>query len=57
MRSAPTRAQNDDFGRDYLAGLKERLGDMAATMIVATAPYETTEPTIDSQIAKLQSAG
>ena len=49
--------QNDDFGRDYLVGLKEGLGDRAATMIVATAPYETTEPTVDSQIAKLQSAG
>jgi branched-chain amino acid transport system substrate-binding protein len=49
--------QNDDFGRDYLAGLKEGLGDKAATMIVATAPYETTDPTIDSQIAKLHSAG
>jgi branched-chain amino acid transport system substrate-binding protein len=49
--------QNDDFGRDYLAGLKEGLGDKAATMIVATAPYETSDPTVDSQIAKLQSAG
>jgi branched-chain amino acid transport system substrate-binding protein len=49
--------QNDDLGRDYIAGLKGGLGDKAATMIVAEASYELTDPTVDSQIVKLKSAG
>jgi ABC-type branched-subunit amino acid transport system substrate-binding protein len=49
--------QNDDLGRDYFAGLKESLGDKAESMIVATAPYEVTQPTIDAEIVKLRSAG
>src|SRR5580700_10697724 len=49
--------QNDDLGRDYLTGLKAALGDKAATMIVAEASYEVSDPTIDSQILKLKSAG
>ena len=49
--------QNDDLGRDYIAGLKSGLGDKAATMIVAEASYELTDPTVDSQIVKLKSAG
>ena len=49
--------QNDDFGRDYLIGLKEGLGSKAATMIVAEAPYEVTDPTISSQIVNLKTAG
>src|SRR5260370_27724435 len=49
--------QNDDLGRDYLTGLKAGLGDKAATMIVAETSYETTDPTIDSQIVKLRSVG
>ena len=49
--------QNDDFGKDYLKGLKDGLGDKAATMIVAQASYEVTDPTIDSQIVQLQSSG
>ncbi|WP_316227323.1 ABC transporter substrate-binding protein [Bradyrhizobium sp. SZCCHNR1047] len=49
--------QNDDLGRDYLAGLKAGLGDKAAKMIVAETSYEITEPTIDSQILKLKDAG
>jgi ABC-type branched-subunit amino acid transport system substrate-binding protein len=49
--------QNDDLGRDYLTGLKDGLGDRAATMIVGTAPYEVSDPTIDSQVVKLQSSG
>jgi branched-chain amino acid transport system substrate-binding protein len=49
--------QNDDLGRDYLNGIKSGLGDKAATMIVAEASYEMTDPTIDSQIIKLKSAG
>jgi len=49
--------QNDDLGRDYLNGIKAGLGNKAATMIVAEASYEVTDPTVDSQILKLKSAG
>ncbi|CAL79877.1 Putative ABC transporter (substrate-binding protein); putative branched-chain amino acid transporter [Bradyrhizobium sp. ORS 278] len=49
-------AQNDDFGRDYLAGLKDVLGERFDTA-VTVASYEATEPTIDSQIVKLKSTG
>jgi branched-chain amino acid transport system substrate-binding protein len=49
--------QNDDFGKDYLAGLKEGLGDKAGKMLVATQSYETTDPTIDSQVVALQGSG
>src|ERR1700749_248679 len=49
--------QNDDLGRDYLNGLKAGLGDKAASMIVAEASYEPTDPTIDSQILKIKDAG
>jgi branched-chain amino acid transport system substrate-binding protein len=47
--------QNDDYGRDYLKGLKDGLGAKAATMIVAEESYETSEPTIDTHIVKLKS--
>src|ERR1700716_349320 len=47
--------QNDDYGKDYLKGLKDGLGAQAASMIVAEESYETTEPTIDSHIVKLKS--
>jgi len=49
--------QNDDLGKDYLNGIKDGLGTKAATMIVAEASYELTDPTVDSQILKLKSAG
>jgi ABC-type branched-subunit amino acid transport system substrate-binding protein len=49
--------QNDDLGKDYLNGIKSGLGDKAATMIVAETSYEVSDPTIDSQILKLKSAG
>jgi branched-chain amino acid transport system substrate-binding protein len=49
--------QNDDFGKDYLVGLREALGDKADKMIVATQTYETTDPTVDSQIVSLQGTG
>jgi ABC-type branched-subunit amino acid transport system substrate-binding protein len=49
--------QNDDLGRDYLEGMKKGLGDKAASMIVATASYEATDPTIDSQISMLHGSG
>jgi len=48
--------QNDDFGRDYLDGLKEKLGTQAARMIVGSASYETSDPTVDSQIVALHSS-
>jgi branched-chain amino acid transport system substrate-binding protein len=49
--------QNDDYGKDYVKGLKDGLGDKAAKMVVAEVSYETTDPTIDSQIVSLQSSG
>ncbi|MCG6205365.1 ABC transporter substrate-binding protein [Rhodopseudomonas sp. HC1] len=49
--------QNDDLGKDYLAGIKAGLGDKAASMIVAEASYELSEPTIDSQILKIRDSG
>ncbi len=48
--------QNDDFGRDVLKGFKDGLGDRAK-MIVAEASYESTDPTIDSQIVRLKASG
>ena len=49
--------QNDDFGKDYLKGLEDGLGAKAASMIKAKASYETTDPTVDSQVISLQGAG
>src|SRR5665811_1091672 len=49
--------QNDDYGKDYVKGLKDGLGAKAASMIVAEDSYETSEPTIDSHIVKLKSTG
>src|ERR1700760_860039 len=48
--------QNDDFGKDYPAGMKDVLGDNFDKMVV-TASYETTDPTVDSQLTSLQSSG
>jgi branched-chain amino acid transport system substrate-binding protein len=49
--------QNDDFGKDYLIGLRDGLGDKADGMIVASLSYETTDATIHSQIVSLQTSG
>src|SRR4030088_2563434 len=49
--------QNDDYGKDYLKGLKDGLGAKAASMIVMEESYEVSEPTIDSHIVKLKSTG
>jgi ABC-type branched-subunit amino acid transport system substrate-binding protein len=49
--------QNDDYGKDYVKGLKDGLGAKAASMIIAEESYETTEPTIDSHIVKLKASG
>jgi branched-chain amino acid transport system substrate-binding protein len=48
--------QNDDFGKDYLKGLKDGLG-AKASMLIAEESYETTEPTIDNHIVKLKATG
>jgi branched-chain amino acid transport system substrate-binding protein len=49
--------QNDDYGKDYVKGFKEGLGDKAGEMIVSEQTYEVTEPTIDSQIVNLKNSG
>ena len=49
--------QNDDFGKDYLHGVKGMLGDRFARMVVAESSYEVTDPTIDSQIVALKGSG
>jgi branched-chain amino acid transport system substrate-binding protein len=49
--------QNDDFGKDYLKGVVDGLSAKAASMIKAKQSYETTDPTVDSQIIQLQAAG
>jgi len=49
--------QNDDYGKDYLKGFKEGLGDKAASMIVAEVSYEVTDPSVDTQIVTLQASG
>jgi branched-chain amino acid transport system substrate-binding protein len=49
--------QNDDYGKDYVRGLKDGLGDKAKMMIVAELPYEATDPTVDSQIVSLKASG
>jgi len=47
--------QNDDYGKDYVKGLKDGLAGKMP--IVAELPYETTDPTIDSQIINLKASG
>jgi branched-chain amino acid transport system substrate-binding protein len=49
--------QNDDFGKDYLKGLKNGLGGKAATMVVREDSYDITDPTVDSQIIALRASG
>jgi branched-chain amino acid transport system substrate-binding protein len=49
--------QNDDYGKDYLKGLKDGLGEAAKRLIVLEQSYEVTDPTIDSQIANLKNSG
>src|SRR5262249_23475581 len=49
--------QNDDYGKDYLKGLKDGLGSKAASMIVMEESYETSEPSIDSHLVKLKATG
>ncbi len=47
--------QNDDYGKDYLKGLKDGLGEKAGSMIIAADAYEVAEPTIDTHIVKMKS--
>jgi branched-chain amino acid transport system substrate-binding protein len=49
--------QNDGFGKDYLIGLKDGLGADHAGMVVKEVSYETSEPTVDSQVVTLQGSG
>ena len=49
--------QDDDFGKDYLKGLSDGLGAKAASMIKVKASYETTDPTVDSQIVDMKAKG
>ena len=49
--------QNDDFGKDYLKGLEDGLGDKAAALIKLKTTYETTDPTVNSQIIQMNGAG
>ena len=49
--------QNDDFGKDYVKGFKEGLGDKAKSMIVIEESYEVSEPTIYSHIVKIKASG
>jgi len=48
--------QNDDFGKDYLDGLKDVLGDRYSKLVVREAPFEVSAPTIDSQVLAIKSA-
>jgi ABC-type branched-subunit amino acid transport system substrate-binding protein len=49
--------QNDDYGKDYVKGLKDGLGEAAKKLIVMEQTYETSDPTIDSQIVNLKNSG
>jgi branched-chain amino acid transport system substrate-binding protein len=49
--------QNDDYGKDYLKGFKDGLGDAAKKVIIMEQTYEVTDPTVDSQIVNLKNSG
>jgi ABC-type branched-subunit amino acid transport system substrate-binding protein len=49
--------QNDDFGKDYLRSFKNGLGEKNLSLIVKEVSYETSDPTIDTQIVALQASG
>jgi branched-chain amino acid transport system substrate-binding protein len=48
--------QNDDFGRDYILGLRDALRGNYDSMVIASAPYETSIPTVDSQVVAIKTA-
>ena len=49
--------QNDDFGKDYIVGMREGLGDKYDRMVVKAISYEVSDPTIDSQAVTMQGSG
>jgi branched-chain amino acid transport system substrate-binding protein len=49
--------QNDDYGKDYLKGFEDGLGEKGKTMIISKVSYEVTDPTVDSQMVTLKSSG
>ena len=49
--------QNDDYGKDFVNGLKQGLGDEAGKLIVKEVTYEVSDPTVDSQVVTLMGAG
>jgi branched-chain amino acid transport system substrate-binding protein len=49
--------QNDDYGKDYLAGFKKALGSDNAAKVVAEATYELSQPTVDSEVVQLKASG
>jgi len=49
--------QNDDYGKDYIKGIRDGLGAKATSMIVGEESYETSSPTIDSHVVALKSKG
>jgi branched-chain amino acid transport system substrate-binding protein len=49
--------QNDDYGKDYLAGLKRALSTDGSVKIVAEASYELSDPTVDSEVIRLKASG
>ncbi|MDI4237891.1 ABC transporter substrate-binding protein [Bradyrhizobium sp. Arg237L] len=48
--------QNDDFGKDYVIGLRDGLGDQAGKLIIVETSYETSSPTVDSQVVQIKGA-
>jgi branched-chain amino acid transport system substrate-binding protein len=48
--------QNDDSGKDYLAGFREAFGSEISKKIVVELPYEVTSPTVDSQVVQIKAA-
>ncbi len=49
--------QNDDFGKDYIAGLRDIFGKDWDKRVIKSISYEVTDPTVDSQVSSLQSSG
>ncbi len=50
-------SQNDDYGKDFVAGFKAGLGEAAGKLIVKELTYEVSEPTVDSQVVNLKASG
>lgn len=50
-------SQNDDYGKDFVAGFRAGLGEAAGKLIVKELTYEVSEPTVDSQVVNLKASG